>query len=124
MGLLTFKGGIHPDDGKRFSKDQPIQRLLPEGELVYPLSQHIGAPANPLVKKGDRVLKGQVIAAAGGYVSAPVHASVSGIVKGLEQRFSPSGTKTECIVVENDGSYQEVEYEAVKPLAEMTRTEI
>src|SRR5699024_11204337 len=97
---------------------------LPEGELVYPLSQHIGAPANPLVKKGDRVLKGQVIAAAGGYVSAPVHASVSGTVKGLEQRFSPSGTKTECIVVENDGSYQEVEYGAVKPLAEMARTEI
>ena len=44
MRLLTFKGGIHPDDGKRFSKDQPIRRLLPEGELVYPLSQHIGAP--------------------------------------------------------------------------------
>lgn len=65
-----------------------------------------------------------MIAAAGGYVSAPVHASVSGTVKGLEQRFSPSGTKTECIVVENDGSYQEVEYGAVKPLAEMARTEI
>ncbi len=124
MGLLTFKGGIHPDDGKRFSKDQPIRRLLPEGELVYPLSQHIGAPANPLVKKGDRVLKGQMIAAASGYVSAPVHASVSGTVKGLEQRFSPSGTKTECIVIENDGSYEEIRYETVKPLSEMTRGEI
>lgn len=124
MGLLTFKGGIHPDDGKRFSKDQPIRRLLPEGELVYPLSQHIGAPANPLVKKGDRVLKGQMIAAASGYVSAPVHASVSGTVKGLEQRFSPSGTKTECIVIENDGSYEEIGYETVKPLSEMTRGEI
>ena len=124
MGLLTFKGGIHPDDGKRFSKDQPIRRLLPEGELVYPLSQHIGAPANPLVKKGDRVLKGQMIAAPGGYVSAPVHASVSGTVKGLEQRFSPSGTKTECIVIENDGSYEEMRYEAVKSLSDMTREEI
>ena len=124
MRLLTFKGGIHPDDGKRFSKDQPIRRLLPEGELVYPLSQHIGAPAIPLVKKGDRVLKGQMIAAAAGYVSAPVHASVSGTVKGLEQRFSPSGTKTECIVIENDGSYEEIRYEAVKPLSDMTREEI
>ena len=124
MGLLTFKGGIHPDDGKRFSKDQPIRRLLPEGELVYPLSQHIGAPANPLVKKGERVLKGQMIAAASGYVSAPVHASVSGTVKWLEQRFSPSGTKTECIVIENDGSYEEIGYETVKPLSEMTRGEI
>lgn len=124
MGLLTFKGGIHPDDGKRFSKDRPIRRLLPEGELVYPLSQHIGAPANPLVKKGDRVLKGQMIAAPGGYVSAPVHASVSGTVKGLEERFSPSGTKTECIVIENDGSYEEMRYEAVKSLSDMTREEI
>ena len=103
MGFLTFKGGIHPDDGKRFSKDQPIQTLMPKGDLAYPLSQHIGAPANPLVKKGDHVLKGQMIAAAGGYVSAPVHASVSGTVKGLEQRFSPAGTKVECIVIENDG---------------------
>ena len=51
MGLLTFKGGIHPDDGKRFSKDQPIKALLPTGDLIYPLSQHIGAPAVPVVKK-------------------------------------------------------------------------
>ena len=57
MGLLTFKGGIHPDDGKRFSKDSEIRTLLPKGELAYPLSQHIGAPANPIVKKGDHVLK-------------------------------------------------------------------
>ena len=62
MGLLTFKGGIHPDDGKRFSKDQAIRTVMPKGDLVYPLSQHIGAPANPVVKKGDHVLKGQVIA--------------------------------------------------------------
>ena len=124
MSILTFKGGIHPDDGKRFSKDQPIQPLLPEGDLVYPLSQHIGAPANPLVKKGDHVLKGQMIAAAGGFVSAPVHASVSGTVKGIEQRFSPTGTKTECIVIENDGQYQEVEYEPVKPLEDMSREEV
>ena len=124
MGFLTFKGGIHPDDGKRFSKDQPIQTLMPKGDLAYPLSQHIGAPANPLVKKGDHVLKGQMIAAAGGYVSAPVHASVSGTVKGLEQRFSPAGTKVECIVIENDGEYQEAEYDPVKPLEELSREEL
>lgn len=124
MGLLTFKGGIHPDDGKRFSKDQAIRPLLPKGDLVYPLSQHIGAPANPVVKKGDHVLKGQMIAEAGGFVSAPVYASVSGNVKGLEYHFNPAGSKVECIVVENDGEYQEVEYEPVKPLAEMTKEEI
>ena len=124
MGLLTFKGGIHPDDGKRFSKDQEVKPLLPKGDMVYPLSQHIGAPANPVVKKGDHVLKGQMIADAGGFVSAPVYSSVSGTVKGLEQRFNPAGTKTECIVIENDGEYQEVEYEPVKPLEELSREEI
>ena len=57
MGLLTFKGGIHPKDGKALAKDQPIKELLPLGELVYPLSQHIGAPAVPLVKKRRPCLK-------------------------------------------------------------------
>ena len=80
MGLLTFKGGIHPNDGKSLAKDQPIMELLPKGDLVYPLSQHIGAPAIAAVKKGDHVLKGQKIAEAGGFVSAPIYASVSGSV--------------------------------------------
>ena len=124
MGLLTFKGGIHPDDGKRFSRDQAIQALLPKGDLVYPLSQHIGAPANPVVKKGDHVLRGQMIAEAGGFVSAPVYSSVSGTVKGLEYHFSPAGSKVECIVIENDGEYQEAEYEPVRPLKEMKSEEI
>ena len=57
MGLLTFKGGLHPYDGKELSKDKPITEYLPQGELVYPLSQHIGAPAVACVKKvRDRVL--------------------------------------------------------------------
>ena len=83
MGLLTFKGGIHPNDGKSLAKDRSIMQILPKGQLVYPLSQHIGAPANPVVKKGDHVLKGQMLAEAGGFVSAPIYASVSGTVKGL-----------------------------------------
>ena len=67
MARLTFKGGVHPYDGKELSKDKPIRTVLPEGELVYPLSQHIGAPAVPIVKKGDHVLLGQKIADAGGF---------------------------------------------------------
>ena len=124
MRLLTFSGGIHPDDGERFSNDCEVKRVMPHGEMVYPLSQHIGAPAKPVVKKGDSVLKGQMIAEAGGFVSAPVHASVSGTVKGIEQRFNPAGTKTDCIIIENDGQYTEIEYEPVKPLNEMSREEI
>ena len=53
---LTFMGGIHPYDGKDLSKDKPMKAVLPKGDLVYPLSQHIGAPARPIVAKGDHVL--------------------------------------------------------------------
>ena len=54
MAKRTFNGGIHPYDGKDLSKDKPIKAVLPKGDLVYPLSQHIGAPAKPIVEKGDR----------------------------------------------------------------------
>ena len=84
MARFTFKGGIHPNDGKDLSEDKPIRTVLPKGDLVYPLSQHIGAPAKPIVAKGDHVVIGQKIAEAGGFVSAPIHASVSGTVKTIE----------------------------------------
>ena len=124
MGLLTFKGGVHPDDGKSLAKDKAIVELLPQGDLVYPLSQHIGAPASPIVAKGDHVLKGQKIAEAGGFVSAPIYASVSGTVKAIEPHVNPTGANVNCIVIENDGQYEEVEYPQVKPLDELTKEEI
>lgn len=124
MGLLTFKGGIHPNDGKSLAKDKAIVTVMPKGDLIYPLSQHIGAPASPIVSVGDHVLKGQKIAEAGGFVSAPIHASVSGTVKAIEPHFNPTGSKVNCIVVENDGEYQEVEYAPAKPLDELTKEEI
>lgn len=92
--------------------------------MVYPLSQHIGAPAKPIVNVGDRVLKGQKIAEAGGFVSASIFASVSGEVKGIQKRFNPSGAKVDSIIVENDFQYEEVVYPPVKPLEEMTKEEI
>lgn len=124
MALLTFKGGVHPDDGKSLAKDKAIVEVLPKGELVYPVSQHIGAPASPIVGVGDHVLKGQKIAEAGGFVSAPIYASVSGTVKAIEPRFNPTGAKVNSIVIENDGEYEEVAYPEVKPLDEMTKEEI
>ena len=124
MAKLTFKGGIHPYDGKELSKDKPIKAVLPKGDLVYPLSQHIGAPAKPIVAKGDHVLTGQKIAEAGGFVSAPVYATVSGTVKAIEPRRVVTGDNVMSIVVENDGLYEEVEYPVVKPLEDMTREEI
>lgn len=124
MARLTFHGGVHLYDGKELSKDKPIKEVLPKGDLVYPLSQHIGAPAKPIVEKGDHVLTGQKIAEAGGFVSAPIYATVSGTVKAVEPRRVVTGDKIMSIVVENDGLYEEVAYPPVKPLEEMTNEEI
>ena len=124
MAKLTFNGGIHPYDGKDLSKNKPIRKVLPKGDLVYPLSQHIGAPAKPVVEKGDRVLTGQKIAEAGGFVSAPIYATVSGTVKAIEPRRVVTGDSVMSIIIENDGLDEEVEYPERKPLEEMTREEI
>ena len=124
MSLLTFKGGVHPNDGKALAKDKAIVQVQPKGDLVYPMSQHIGAPAVPIVAKGDHVLRGQMIAEAGGFVSAPIYASVSGTVKVIEPRFTPAGSKVNSIVIENDGEYEEVEYSTPKAVSEMSKEEI
>lgn len=124
MAKLTFMGGIHPYDGKDLSKDKPIREVLPKGDLVYPLSQHIGAPAKAIVQKGDRVLTGQKIAEAGGFVSAPIYATVSGTVKAVEPRRVTVGDHVMCIVIENDGLYEEVEYHPVASLGELSREDI
>ena len=124
MKLVTFKGGVHPNDGKSLAKDKAIQVLKPKGTLVYPLSQHIGAPAQAIVSVGDRVLKGQKIAESSGFVSSPIYASVSGTVKAIEPRYNPTGAKVNSIVIENDEQYEEVTYEDRKPLIYMTKEEI
>ena len=124
MAKLTFSGGIHPYDGKDISKDKPMKEVLPKGDLVYPLSQHIGAPAKAIVAKGDHVLTGQKIAEAGAFVSAPIYATVSGTVKAIEPHRVVTGDNVMSIVIENDGLYEEVEYPAVKPLNEMNKEEI
>lgn len=122
---ITFKGGIHPYEGKELSEDKETLEYLPKGDMVFPLSQHIGAPAKPLVKKGDSVLVGQLIAEAGGFVSANIHSSVSGTVKGIEARLTVSGSKMNSIIIENDGAYETVEYHTNdKPIEELTREEI
>lgn len=125
MKLATFIGGVHPDDGKNLTKDSPVQKYLPKGELVFPLSQHIGAPAKPLVKKGDHVLMGQMIAEAGGFVSANIVSSVSGTVKNIEPRLTVSGAKVQSIVIENDGNDTPVEGMGVRrDYTKMSKQEI
>ena len=105
----ALKKGVHLYEGKELSKDFPITSIDASSETVYPLSQHIGAPAEPIVKLGDRVLKGQMIAKAAGFVSAPIHSSVSGTVKSIENRRVVNGSLVKSIIVENDGLYEETE---------------
>ncbi|MCM1082161.1 MAG: electron transport complex subunit RsxC [Clostridium sp.] len=121
----TFKGGIHPYEGKELTMDKEIVEYLPKGDMVYPISQHIGAPAKPIVKKGDRVLAGQLIAEAGGFVSANIHSSVSGTVKAIEARLTSSGSKVNSIIIENDNKYEAVEFTPItKPVSELKKEEI
>ncbi|MEY8422441.1 electron transport complex subunit RsxC [Lachnospiraceae bacterium 38-14] len=124
MGLMTFKGGVHPYDGKDLSKDKPVSELLPKGELVFPLSQHIGAPATPIVAVGDTVLRGQKIAEAGGFVSSPIYASVSGTVKAIEPRRVAVGDMVNSIIIESDGEMKEAEFVKTDDVTKLSNEEI
>ena len=86
MGSKTFKGGVHPYEGKELAKDQPIVEVLPKGDLVYPLSQHIGAPAQAIVNVGDMVTEGQMIAQPAQGLSVGIHATISGKVTEVTDR--------------------------------------
>lgn len=125
MSLKTFSGGVHPYDGKALSQDKEIYEIEAAAEVVFPLSQHIGAPAVPTVKVGDRVLMGQQIAAPGGFVSAGICSSVSGTVKKIEPRTAIVGETRDSIVIENDGLYEKVEgYGEPRDYTKLTPAEI
>ncbi|SFN42707.1 electron transport complex protein RnfC [Pseudobutyrivibrio sp. UC1225] len=124
MGLKTFKGGVHPYDGKELSKEKPIKDLVPQGEMVYPLSQHIGAPAVACVAVGDTVLRGQKIADAGGFVSAPIYSSVSGKIKAIEPRRVPTGDMVNSIVIESDGKFIEKGFEGCDDYTKLSKEEL
>ena len=105
----TFRGGVHPPGQKALSSGSPLRWFPASGDMVYPLSQHIGKPAKAVVKKGDAVLVGSCLAEADGFVSAPVYCGCSGRVKAIEKRRVISGAMADCIVVENDGAFTPVE---------------
>ncbi len=102
---LSFFGGVHPKENKEFTEEVTIQNFPVPDILVIPLSQHIGAPCKPLVKKGERVLMGQKIGDNEG-LCVPVHASASGTVKAVEMRAHTNGTTQMAIVIENDHLYE------------------
>lgn len=102
MKKVPFKAGVHPYEGKEFSKDKKIEVVKPSEQMVYPVSQHIGAPATPVVKIGDSVKIGTLLAEASSFVSSPVYSSVSGKVKAIEDRAIVGGRNAKSIIIEND----------------------
>ncbi len=103
MKIKTFRiGGIHPDENK-LSNDAVTQPAPLPKQAVFPLSQHIGAPAKPVVKKGDKVKVGTLIAEAGGFISAPIHSSVSGTVFKVDNAINASGYLQPAIIINVEG---------------------
>ena len=110
----AFFGGVHPNDMKAATNEKAIEKLAPPAEVVIPMSMHIGAPCKPIVAPGDHVTIGQRIGEPGGFVSAPIHASVSGTVKAVEPRPFSMGGKMMSVVIEND--FQDTVSDTVKPV--------
>ena len=103
--LFRIRGGVHPNDHKQATCDRSIETLAMPELLRIPLQQHIGAPAEPIVKRGDHVLKGQLLAHSQGAISAPVHAPTSGYIRkiGKHPATHPSGLPVRTITLESDG---------------------
>jgi len=99
----TFQGGSHPPTRKRATQASPIAPIPAPSRVVIPLSQHTGAPAEPLVAVGDEVSAGQKIGEAQGYISVPVHASIGGKVTAIEPHRHPLGGELPAVVIESDG---------------------
>ena len=108
-----YYGGVHPSEHKEYSEDKPLTVFPAPDTVVIPMSMHLGAPAEPVVQVGDYVKLGQVIGQAAGFISAPVHASVSGKVVAIEER--PHANRGSClsVVIEND--HTDTVHESVQP---------
>jgi electron transport complex protein RnfC len=102
--LKTFRGGIHPPYQKEATAGKATEDISLPAEVVIPMQQHVGAPNSPTVKAGDRVEIGQKIGASDAFISAPVHASVSGTVKAVEDRKNFTGASVPCVVITVDPS--------------------
>lgn len=115
---LTFKGGTHPPHSKKATENLALERANDPKIVVIPMQQHIGAPCDPVVKVGDEVKVGQKIGEAKGFVSVPVHSSVSGKVIAVEPRLYTGGMKVPCVIIESD--MQNTVYEGIAPKGDLT----
>lgn len=110
MQLKTFKGGIHPPERKELTENKPIEAASLPSEIKIPLHQHTGAPCDPLVERGDQVKAGQKIAESNAFISAPIHSSVSGKVKGIEPVLSFLGTPVLSVIITPDEEQEQVNF--------------
>lgn len=97
---FRFKGGVHPDYNKELARGKAIEAMPCPAELVISMSQHLGAPAKCVVKAGDYVVKGQLLGERNGFISVPVYASASGLVKAVEPRLGPAGGKAPAVILD------------------------
>lgn len=107
----TFRHGVHPAENKQMTEGRFVERLPVPDEVILPLSQHLGGPSKPIVSAGERVYRGQLIAEASGFVSVPLHASVTGTVTAVEKRHHATGRLVESIVIATDPSSPQTLYD-------------
>ena len=122
---FKFKGGTHPDYNKELARDKSIVQMPVPAELVISMSQHLGAPAKCVVKPGDYVVKGQLIGEKNGFISVPVYASASGVVKAVEPRLGAAGGKAPAVILDTTAPAPEgisTEAKALAPLDWKTAT--
>jgi len=124
MGLSTFSRGIHPPEMKELSSGSPLKSAKQPKSAIIPLSQHIGAPCTCMVEVGQEVKAGQQIGSAGGFVSAPIHASISGKVSALTAFPMANGKLVPCIVIENNNLDQFVDFEGSKDFMSLSPDEL
>ncbi|MFI5359194.1 MAG: electron transport complex subunit RsxC [Halanaerobiales bacterium] len=102
MRALTFKQGIYLEENKSLTSDKPLKKANRPAQVIIPMQQHIGVPCKPLVKRGDHVEMGEKIGDIDGFISAPIHSSVSGTVKEIRTVLTPEGKLCEAVVIEAD----------------------
>jgi len=125
MSARTFRHGVHPDAHKELTSGKPIERIAVPDEVVLHLSQHLGAPSRPVVAVGQRVVRGQLVAEADGFVSVPLHASITGTVAAIEKRHHPSGRMTDAVVIARDPTSAQTLYgERAIPWRDLSREQL
>ncbi len=124
MRLKSFKGGIHPKTFKELTQNSAIREVPPPNLVIIPLSQHTGAPSEPIVEPGEDVKAGQKIAEAKGFVSVPQHASISGKIREIIDYPHPTlGRRVPSFVIESDGKDEWIDFEKREP-SNLSREEI